>query len=169
MTITAFAEDSETEEGLLAVAHAVETGLPGDKDSGLPLLIRCLPAEGLIPGSIEYFLGYLGLVHAYPFSTSDVFRFKKGVRGSYEGGHDLYLLEYVSSRECQINFDQVRTGLKANPRYIHFSDVAVALELRDEHGTLIYTTCRENLIVIVLGALDQGQAKKIADVVSGRR
>lgn len=169
VTITGFEEGPETEGGLLAVAHAVEARLPRDPDPGLPPLVRCLPPEGLIPASIEYFSGHLGLFNTYPFSTSDVFRFKEGVRGSYERGYDLYLLEYDSTQESRKSLVRVRTELVANPRYVGFSDLGQALELRDDRDTLIHIMRYQRLIVIVLGAEDSAQAKKIAEGVSIRR
>jgi len=91
-TLTGFDEAPETITGLTAVAGVVDSKI---SDAGkTPDLAAALPEEGLQRGSVKYFKGLLGLNNTYPFYSARGLSFIEAVRGTYENGATLLVLEY---------------------------------------------------------------------------
>ena len=94
VTLTGFDEAPETLDGLIAVAGIVDSKI---RDVGeAPGLIGALPQKGLWTGSVKYLKGLLGLSNIYPFYTARGLAFVEAVRGVYENGATLLILDYGS-------------------------------------------------------------------------
>ena len=106
-TLTGFDETPATIDGLLAVAGAVDARIR--EQAGVPGLVTALPVEGLKSGSVKYLKGLLGLNNVYPFYTARGLGFQAAVRGEYENGATLLVLEYASVEV----FDKAWADLKA--------------------------------------------------------
>ena len=94
VTLTGFDEAGETIEALGAMARAVETRIREHGSAAAPALVSALPEEGLVPGSVKYLRGLLGLNNIYPFYTARGLAFVEAVKGVYEGGAGLLVLDY---------------------------------------------------------------------------
>jgi hypothetical protein len=92
VTLTGFDEDPETVDGLATVAEIVDSKI---RDAGeVPGLVGVLPEKGLRTGSVKYLKGLLGLNNIYPFYTARGLAFAEAVRGVYENGATLLILDY---------------------------------------------------------------------------
>jgi hypothetical protein len=60
----------------------------------VPGLVGALPEKGLRTGSVKYLKGLLGLNNIYPFYTARGLGFAEAVRGVYENGATLLILDY---------------------------------------------------------------------------
>lgn len=116
VTLTGFDDAQETVSGLLAIGAAVAAKLPGDGPE--PALVGALPAEGLKPGSVKYIRGLLGLNNIYPFSTARGLGFAEGVRGLYEDGTTLLLLDYGSAGSRREAWSELRAFLEGSERFV---------------------------------------------------
>jgi hypothetical protein len=94
VTLTGFDEARETIDGIMAVAGIVDSKI---RDVGEASgLIGALPQKGLWTGSVKYLKGLLGLSNIYPFYTARGLAFAEAVRGVYENGATLLILDYGS-------------------------------------------------------------------------
>jgi len=92
VTLTGFDEAPETVDGLTAVAGIVDSKV---REAGeTPALVAALPEKGLRTGSVKYLKGLLGLNNIYPFYTARGLAFAEAVRGVYENGATLLILDY---------------------------------------------------------------------------
>ena len=95
VTLTGFEEAGETVDGIAAFGRIVDAALP---EGGVtPGLVAELPAEGLRPGSVKYLKGLLGLNNIYSFYTARGLAFTDAVRGLYDSGETLIVLDYGSA------------------------------------------------------------------------
>ncbi len=91
-TLTGFDDSPGTVDGLLALARVVDAKI---EDGGrAPALVDRLPPENLVPESVKYFRGLLGLNNLYSLFTARGLAFAGGVRGLYGDGAALILLDY---------------------------------------------------------------------------
>jgi len=92
VTLTGFDEAPETVDGLTAVAGIVDSKI---REAGkVPGLVGALPEKGLRTGSVKYLRGLLGLNNVYPFYSARGLTFAEAVRGVYENGATLLILDY---------------------------------------------------------------------------
>jgi hypothetical protein len=95
VTLTGFDEARETIDGIMAVAGIVDSKI---RDAGeVPGLVGVLPEKGLRTGSVKYLKGLLGLNNIYPLYTARGLAFAEAVRGVYENGATLLILDYGST------------------------------------------------------------------------
>jgi hypothetical protein len=115
VTLTGFDDARETVDGLLAIGAAVAAKLPGDGRE--PALVGALPADGLKPGSVKYIKGLLGLNNLYPFYTARGLSFTEAVRGLYDDGTTLLLLDYGSAGSRREAWSELRAFLEGSERF----------------------------------------------------
>ena len=94
VTLTGFDEGPETIGGILAVGRAVDALIRDGGAAPAPALVAALPEKGLRPGSVKYLKGLLGLNNIYPFYSARGLTFGEAVRGVYENGATLLVLDY---------------------------------------------------------------------------
>jgi hypothetical protein len=133
VTVTGFDEARETVDGLLAIGAAVAAKLPGDGRE--PPLARALPAEGLRAGSVKYLKGLLGLNNVYAFHTARGLAFKEAVRGLYDSGEVLIILDYGTAEARQAAWLELRPELEKSERFERPTNyLADAVVFRDGKG-----------------------------------
>lgn len=115
-TLTGFDDSRGTVEGLKSFARVLEAKLPGGGE-GRPALAAALPGEGLDPRSVKYLKGLLGLNNIYPFMTARGLAFEDGVRGLYENGQMLIVLEYGAAEARRAAWLELRSGLERSGRF----------------------------------------------------
>jgi hypothetical protein len=115
VTLTGFDATTPTIDGLLAVAAAVDGKLP--EGAGAPDLVAALPGEGLRPQSVKYLKGLLGLNNIYPFYTARGLAFAEAVKGDYEEGAFLILLDYGSAEARVKAWAELETFLRGGDRF----------------------------------------------------
>jgi hypothetical protein len=114
-TVTGFDESPETANGLMAIASAVAAKIR--EEAAVPSLIAALPEKGLRPGSVTYLRGLLGLNNIYPFYTARGLAFTEGVRGLYDSGETLIVLDYGSAEARHAAWLELRTELERSGRF----------------------------------------------------
>jgi hypothetical protein len=123
VTLTGFDEAPETIGGLTAAAGIVDSKI---RDSGeAPVLVGDLPKKGLRTGSVKYLKGLLGLNNSYPLYTARGLAFAEAVRGVYENGATLLILDYgtadararawVDLKAFLVGSDKFKTAAGGNP------------------------------------------------------
>ena len=161
VTITGFNEDKETIEGLQELARAVDAKIKV-KEEKRPRLASVLPKEGLLPTSIKYFQGNLGLYNSYPFFTKDVFHLKEGIKGDYKGGYTVYIVNSKGSEVEQKKFDDVMRSFEESPRYMDGKLIEEKLfRVEDSKGKRIFISVYKDSVFVAMGAVDPFLAKEI--------
>jgi hypothetical protein len=115
VTVTGFDESPETAEGLLAIASAVAAKIR--EEAPVPSLVAALPEKGLRPGSVKYLKGHLGLNNVYPLYTARGLEFTEAVRGLYDSGETLIVLDYGSAEARHAAWLELRTELERSGRF----------------------------------------------------
>lgn len=136
VTLTGFDESPGTVGGLKALAEAAEKGLGAVGEA--PELIGRLPSEGLVAGSVKYVRGLLGLNNIYPFGTARGLGFKEAVRGVYDSGETLIVLEYGTVEARTAAWQELETALAGSGRFERPGNyLADAVVLKDGKGNFL--------------------------------
>jgi hypothetical protein len=107
VTLTGFDDSKETCECLEKLAHVVDQRIPMNGD--LPHLVRCLEPEDTVPGSINYFVGPLGLFNSGFFLAQGGFPFQEGAGAEYQGKSRVFLFRFSGEEDCSKAFEIVRS------------------------------------------------------------
>lgn len=159
-TLTGLDQDEEAPKGLEVIARAVEAKIKTEGKK--PYLVEYLPKAGLLPDSVKYFRGNLGLYNSYPFFRQDVLALREGVRGDYQAGHSLHIVRYESDEESQTKFNEVKAAFQTSDRYQNLSSISRTLfQAEDSKGNLIFVSTIRNYILMVIGAESLAQAQEI--------
>ncbi len=133
VTLTGFDETAETIEGLGAIGRIVDAALPEGGEA--PALVGVLPAEGLRSGSVKYLKGLLGLNNVYPFYTARGLSFTDAVRGVYDSGESLIVLDYGSAEARHAAWLELCAELDRSERFERPGNyLADAVVFRDAKG-----------------------------------
>jgi hypothetical protein len=133
-TLTGFDDSSGTVEGLASFARVLAAKLPGGGE-GEPALVAALSREGLDLRSVKYLKGLLGLNNIYPFLTARGLAFQDAVRGLYEDGQMLIVLDYGAAKARREAWLALRSGLEGSGRFERTTpDDAVPAVFRDGKG-----------------------------------
>lgn len=136
VTLTGFDAEAATLAGLQAVAAAVDAKIANSAKA--PGLVEALPREGLIPGSVKYIKGRLGLNNLYPFYTARGLGFKDGVRALYESGETLIILDYGTAEARRSAWLALRAELEKSDRFDRPRNyLADAVVFQDKKGDYI--------------------------------
>jgi hypothetical protein len=132
VTLTGFDESEATIAGLLALGRAVDTKIGETAEA--PDLVAALASEGLKPGSVKYLRGLLGLNNVYPFYTARGLVFTAAVKGDYESGASLIVLDYGSAQARASAWADLRAALENTGRFKRTGgpEAAVPLFLDDK-------------------------------------
>ena len=88
--------------------------LRGERD---PVRITALPEKGLRPGSVRYLKGLIGLNSVYPFYTAHGLAFTEAVKGIYESGATLIVLDYGTAGARAAAWLELRAYLERSDRF----------------------------------------------------
>jgi hypothetical protein len=136
VTLTGFDEAAETLEGLTAIGRIVDSALPEGREA--PGLVAALPAEGLRPGSVKYLKGLLGLNNQYSFYTARGLAFTDAVRGLYDSGETLMILNYGSAEARHTAWLELCAELDRSERFERPDNyLADAVVFRDAKGLYV--------------------------------
>lgn len=163
VTLTGFDASEGTVEGLLSIGGAVAAKLPGGGET--PGLIASLPPEGLRSGSVKYLKGLLGLNNVYPFYTARGLAFKDAVRGSYDSGETLILLDYGSAEARRSAWIELRTELEGSERFeAAKNDLADAAAFEDGKGRYVAFGAAGARLAVGIHATMEGALATVARV-----
>jgi len=165
VTLTGFDEESETVQGLLIIAKAVDAILESNSNSKKPSLIHLLPEKDLIEPSVKYFRGNLGLFNCYPFSTKNIFELKEGIRGKYQSGYEVFIIKYINEIKSQEIFSRAQTYFEKASRYHNFNTHNLSFQVKDDKNVLIDVNPHKNYIIIILGAKNFPESSRISKKV----
>ena len=147
VTLTGFDDTSETVEGLLAVAAAVDAKIADRADP--PDLVASLPEWGLVPGSVKYLKGLLGLNNVCPFNTARGLAFTEAVKGDYEDDATLLVLDYGSAEARSSAWSGLRGFLESSDGFKPAATgEGTALSFRDaKDRTLVFVQAGPRLLI----------------------
>lgn len=128
VTLTGFDATPPTLEGLRAISRAVDAKI-GERMDKVPDLVAALPVTGLRPQSTKYLKGLLGLNNIYPFYTARGLAFAEAVKGDYEEGAFLILLDYGSAEARVKAWAELETFLRGGDRFKNAEDRGPGLPL----------------------------------------
>lgn len=160
ITLVGYDEEAETRRGLQEIARRVDEGIKfrGEK----PRLISFLPDKGFKKGSMKYFKGNLGLYNCYPFFLQDVFSLKDGVKGDYEAGYSVFILETKEDKNEEQIFEKIKNSFKESSRYGYFNPVDHrTFRVKDNKGRSFFISHWQNFILIIAGPVKPKQAENI--------
>jgi hypothetical protein len=150
VTLTGFAEDKETVEGLLEIGRSVDVKLP--KNSSMPGLVKLLPEKELIKPSVKYFIGHLGLFNIYASFPKEVFGFKEGIKADYHDGLSLFALRYPDSGISQSRFGALGKSFGENPKFSGIKTIGDGrFEVGDDKGNRLVLSTYGRYLTIVMG------------------
>jgi hypothetical protein len=115
VTLTGFDEKAGTIDGILAVGGAVDAKIRDRAE--VPELASALPRKGLRPGSIKYLKGPLGLNNIYPFYTARGLDFAAAVKGDYENGSMLIVMDYGTAQVRAKAWAELGAYLEGSDRF----------------------------------------------------
>ncbi len=149
-TLTGFDGTAETVAGLLAVAGAVDARIRGKAD--LPDLVAVLPERGLKQGSAKYLKGLLGLNSVYPFYTARGLGFLEAVKGDYEDGSMLIVMDYGSVEARAKAWAELGSYLESADRFKRSgaADAPVPL-FQDGKGSYAAFVPSESRLIVGIG------------------
>jgi hypothetical protein len=150
VTLTGMNASDATVGAILAAARSVASRI-GDA-GGEPALVKALPPEGLVPSSVKYIKGSLGLHNIYPFFRGDVLAFREGVNGDYAAGHSLFILAYGSAEAATAALDRAERAFREGTKYRGLARDGAALRISDEDARTFRLAVREDVLIVVSGA-----------------
>ena len=158
VTLTGFDEAAETKAGLKALAGVVDSKM---KDRGdAPRLIRILPEGGLVPGSVKYLKGIIGLNNTYDLYTARGLKFAEAVKGDYGDGSTLIVLRYGpgAGEGAAPSFLELSEYLGKSER---FKRVGADMVFQDGKGRFVSFSSRPPDIFIGIGADAETAQKRV--------
>jgi hypothetical protein len=147
VTITGFDSDRETVDGLLAIARSIDDKIRSEGQR--PILSDVLPKKNLRETSITYLKGNLGLYNHYEFDSENIFGLTEGVTGEYSG-FQTFVFRYDTEKKCLQWYENARTHLENNPRFLHLKNTEDAFSMRDSEGRSITVELFQNYIIIIV-------------------
>ncbi len=142
VTLTGFDETEETRQGLITIAQAVSSRMPGEGVK--PRVVSLLPEEDLVAQSVKYFTGFLGLRNSHPFFSLNIMGYEEGIKGDYTGDFSLFLFRFDGEQGSQKAYQSIK-GQK------------------DRRGRQLFVAIHRAYLMLVLGDADQHRAEKIFD------
>ncbi|MEW6747574.1 MAG: DUF6599 family protein [Planctomycetota bacterium] len=157
VTLTGLDEDTETAAALRAIAAAVDARMaPGGE---VPEIVGLLPAEGLIPDSVKYASGRLGLLHSQQALLRNILRCKEAVGGDYASGIRSFVLRFADESECQEGFASARAELASPDLCVADSGGGSEFGVRTTGGNLILVRLHGRHLIVVTGKEDETGAR----------
>lgn len=158
VTITGLEQETATEEGLLFLARAVGTRIKGG--AARPALAGRLPEEGLKPQSLKFFKGPLGLANSDRLLAGSVLGFERGIKGDYDPGYSLILLEFLDEPSGAARFAAGLKFFSQSQKFRKFAPQSRRFEAEDEKGRRVSGVLRGRFLVLVTGADTPEQVKE---------
>jgi len=149
VTLIGFGSDGETSQGLLDLAKAIDSKLPGNGTR--PALAACLIEEDHEPAKITYMRGNLALFNRYEFNKENIFGLREGVMGEYDG-HKIFVFRYSDERESLRWYIHAADTLQSNPKLKSKKKEKNVFSATDNKGLHIRIEPHRNDIIGVLAA-----------------
>jgi hypothetical protein len=148
VTIIGLDTDSETLNGIMKIANAVDSKLTFH--SKQPHITSYLPKENLQANGTYYLKGNLGLVNHYEFDNKNIFGLKEGVIGKYDD-YSIFIFQYKNQDEAKKWYDFARNHLKHSNHFNNFIKRDTRFEISDHQSYRISIKQYRNWILIILG------------------
>jgi len=148
VTVSGYDSDEETEQGLRAIAEAVDLKI--EQEAPEPELVGLLLNDSLNASRVEYLKGNLALLNHYDFEAENIFGLKEGVIGRY-ADFTLLIFRYNDDRECVKWFQNGRDQLEANEKFEDFTEYGDDFRMRDLEGNIVLVRTYKNCILIFVG------------------
>ena len=169
--LTANNQKSNTSEGLVALASAIDKKIPekGDK----PPLLDLLEGQPMIPVDVNYLRGNLALENIYHFDAKDIFHFSEGLAADY-GDYKIFILKYPTANKANKTYLQARDTIKQNPKFSNYLVYPEGFSVTDKQKENILCLPYKTYILIVMqmGKMPENEIMNIVkqniDVVNNK-
>jgi len=145
--LTANNQKSNTSEGLVALASAIDKKIPGKGDK--PPLLQLLEGQSMIPVDVNYLRGNLALQNIYHFDASDIFHFSEGLTADY-GDYKIFILKYKAPETANKTYLAARDTIMKNPKFSNYLVYPVGFSIIDKQHQNILCLPYKSFILIVM-------------------
>jgi len=160
VTLTGFDETEETIKGLLDIAQEIGSRL--DATGQRAEIVSLLPEQDLVPQSVKYFKGLLGLRNSHPFFDMNIFGFEEGVKGDFENAYSVFIIQFKERDECLDQYEQLKKNYSEDSKFeTHETQDVKIFSAADNRERRFYVSAHEASIILVLGDIGHAQAIKI--------
>jgi hypothetical protein len=159
VTLTGFDDDILTRNGIITIAERVSDRLSAG--GTWPAQTKWLAPEGMIPGTVRYLAGPLGLYNTYPFFPQDVFRFDEAVAADYEEGVRAFVIAYGSSQVAKKALGRVEKAITGSSSYRQFSKDTDLVMVQDGRDQWIILQVCDTYLLAITGAASLSTAKPV--------
>jgi len=164
VTITSLDQAETAGEHVLAIGRTVESRIK--ERAARPGLVGLLPAEGLLPLSVKYFRGPLGVSNSIPLLAKPAAGIKDGVRADYGSGLTICVFRYPDKDLAQRRLAELKAGFSADRPVKDRGVNGPVLIARDEKGRSFFAQLEEAHIAFVGGRLDLSEAgEELAGII----
>jgi len=163
VTLTGFDSESETLNGIVSIARAVDVKIAerGEK----PDLIELLPDENLVENSVKYLKGNLALYNCADLSSEITFDFVEGVKGEY-GSYDIYILKYATDSDAQKKYLNVEKSIKKSSGFNNILNMDYGFSVQNKENKFIVVNRFKGYILMVQGVNPRQAGVIIAGIIN---
>ncbi len=166
ITITGLDTEAKTLTAILELGKLVAEKIEGGQPR--PTLLDLYPEEGIVPQSLRFFKGPLGLLNSYPFFRGYVFSTSRAARADYLSGESVYLFEYPDEHSCLKASSEVRKAFFQDVRYTDAVEEGATFRVTDHQGRPIFGGVRKNYLVLIINSRDIRAAVEFLDRLEQR-
>jgi hypothetical protein len=160
VTLTGFDETEETIKGLLDIAQAIDSRL--EATGPRAEIVSRLPEQDLVPQSVKYFKGILGLRNSHPFFDINIFGFEEGVKGDFEDAYSVFIIQFKQSDECLGQYERLKNNYTEDSKFeTHEAENVEIFSAADNRERRFYVSAHEASLILVMGDVDRDHAMKI--------
>ncbi|MBM4047164.1 MAG: hypothetical protein FJ279_18835 [Planctomycetes bacterium] len=161
-------ETDETRAVLMALGKQIASAIP--REGKRPLLVDCLPTEGLLSDSVRYFHKQVSLNCYYYLADGNLLNLSErteAVLGRYQRGeHKVWLLvvRYPDAQEARSAHEQFqRIYFRGKP-----SAESPARVEKVERGEFVSVQWEDRFLTLVFEAQDKETCVRLSDAVTGK-
>ncbi len=113
------------------------------------LSLQLLPVTNYDLPELKYFRGPLGLNNIYPLSSKNIYDFKEGVAGIYQG-FKVIVFNCQNSKKALLQFGMIADMVSTTLKYTDFNLTGKEFTALDNLGHRIYTNLYENYVYLII-------------------
>ncbi len=164
VTVTGQEPDEETLAGVEALGRSVAARMP--KAGNRPRALEALPQEGMVPWSLRYLVGPIGLRNFGDFAAEDFSGWQECIRAEYAEGQCLYLFLFGGNEDAAKALDGFGTVLRKSGRFSDFgSGEGRRAQARDVRGEIVRIDCVGKALVVSVGGKDWGLVEETGKAI----
>jgi Family of unknown function (DUF6599) len=163
VTVTGLTPSETIRDDVVAVGRDVDSRI---KESGdRPDLVGLISREGLVPSSIRYFQGYLGVYNSIPILARAAGEILEGVRADDASGRTIGIFRYPDKESALKKLAELEAGFSAERPAADSRISGPVMIAQDDKWGSCFAQLKEDVIVFLIGNIDLSEAKEGLDLV----